>query len=156
MKSIRALSWALLTISATGCLAARAENASVEPIDAGFEKTVVQHVGGRFYKRIKADDQQRAKISAIVDKQLEDSRALRQEIRLKACQLKELLGGDLADDEQILAKAEELRQLRQRIMEQRLQVLLAVRKELTGQQKKLISQRIDTLLGRVASAPVGL
>lgn len=154
-KSTGILPLAVLLVAAAAA-PAMAAPASEPGIDSEFEKCVVRHFQKRFFNRIDASDDQRDKLAALISRRMDESRPLRGQIRAKVLELNELMAGDSAPEEAIIAKAHEVRDLRMKLMDERLGSVLEARKVLTPAQRKQIAGRIAGLLtgewkGRVIS-----
>ena len=126
--------------------ASAADSDGVPAIDKPFEDAVVKHFQKRFFDRIDASAEQRKKLTEIIGKRVEESRPVREELRQKARELKQMMSGDSATDEQLRSKAGEIRALRSQLMDARFETLLQVRAVLTPDQKEQISKRISAIL----------
>ncbi len=159
MKSIKAIGTKGKLVTAAAALmasmtigvaiyvpAAEAIRAGENLIDGDFEEAMLKHFEKRFFKRIDATDDQQAQLSAIFLKQMQSSRSRREEIRRKLIDLSDFCASDNATDEQIKDKISELRSMREKLADSRIDVALKVRKILTAEQRKRISDRIANFL----------
>jgi Spy/CpxP family protein refolding chaperone len=115
-------------------------------IDKDFEVALRKFISKRFYNRIDATDDQRAKLEAIWTNTMESTRPERENLRHSALELSSLMASDDATDEQITQKAHELRAMHEKVQDQRLSSLLQARKVLNKEQREQINQRISQLI----------
>jgi Spy/CpxP family protein refolding chaperone len=115
-------------------------------IDKDFEVALRKFISKRFYNRIDATDEQRAKLESIWTGTMESTRPERENLRQGALGLSNLMATDEATDEQITQKAHELRAMHEKIQDERLSALLQARKILTKEQREQINQRITQLI----------
>lgn len=115
-------------------------------IDKDFEMALRKFVSKRFYNRIDATDEQRAKLDSIWMSTMEATRPQREQLRQGALELSNLIAGDEATDEQITQKVQQLRALHEKVMDQRIDSLLQARKVLTAEQRAQINERITQVI----------
>jgi Spy/CpxP family protein refolding chaperone len=115
-------------------------------IDKDFELSVRKFISKRFYNRVDATDEQRAKLDSIWNNTMETTRPEREALRHGFLELSNLMASDDATDEQITQKAHELRAMHEKVMDQRLNSLLQARKVLTKEQRKQINDRITHVI----------
>lgn len=115
-------------------------------IDKDFEVALRKFISKRFYNRIDATDEQRAKLDSIWMGTMEATRPQREQLRQGALELSNLIAGDEATDEQIMQKVQQLRALHEKVMDQRIDSLLQARKVLTAEQRAVINERITQLI----------
>ncbi|HEY9870537.1 MAG TPA: periplasmic heavy metal sensor [Candidatus Obscuribacterales bacterium] len=153
-----------LAASTTSTLAAmqpaEAGNATTATklIDRPFEECLIKHFQARFFNRIDATAEQRQKLSDIFARRAEETRPFREQLRQGMLELSDMMARDDVSDEQLTAKAHEVRQLRERVADERLKSVLAVRAVLTPAQRQQISGTISGLISgqwkrRLGSAP---
>jgi Spy/CpxP family protein refolding chaperone len=159
MKSIKALGTKGRLITAGAALmasltigvavyvpAAEAVRAGENLIDGDFEEAMLKHFEKRFFKRIDATEDQQSALSTIFLNQMQSSRSQREAIRHKLIDLSDYCASDSATDEQIKNKVGELRTMREKLADSRIDVALKVRKILTPDQRKHISDHISNFL----------
>lgn len=115
-------------------------------IDKDFEVALRKWVTKRFYNRIEATDDQRQKLDSLFSSTQEETRPLREQFRRSLIELSDMMAGEEATDEQIQAKVKDVRELKQKIMDQRINTALAARKVLTPAQRQKIHERITNLI----------
>jgi len=115
-------------------------------IDGDFEEAMLKHFEKRFFKRIDASEEQQTALSAIFLKQMQGSRSRREEIRHKLIDLSDSFAADGTSDDQIKEKVLEVRTMREKLMDTRVDTALRVRQVLTPEQRKTIADRIANLL----------
>lgn len=115
-------------------------------IDKDFETALRKFATKRFFNRIDATDEQRTKISTLMDKTMEDTRPDREQVRQGLLNLSDLMASKDATDDQIKAKVGEVKALRQKIQDRRLTTVLEVRKILTQDQRQKIHDRVQDLI----------
>ncbi|MBS2009626.1 MAG: Spy/CpxP family protein refolding chaperone [Cyanobacteria bacterium SZAS TMP-1] len=116
-------------------------------IDGDFEEAMLKHFEKRFYRRIDATEEQQTALSAIFLRQMQGSRAQREAIRHKLLDLTDFIAADGSTDDQIKERIAELRGMRDKLMDSRIDTALKVRAILTPEQRKIIADRISSLLG---------
>ncbi len=114
-------------------------------VDKDFELALKKHFEKRFFERIKATDEQKEKISSLIDARMEEAKPLREDLRAGALEFTQLLGSDTSDTT-IVDKAHSLREKRDKLMEERLQTLLKVRAILSAEQRKVVSDRLSSII----------
>lgn len=127
-------------------------------IDRPFEECLIKHFQARFFNRIDATGEQREKLSEIFARRAEETRPLRVQLRQGILELSDMMARDDVSDEQLTAKAREVRQLRERVADEQLKSVLAVRAVLTQAQRQQISSTISGLISgqwkrRLSGAP---
>ena len=148
LLTVGASSGLLCSLAITGMIglpALAGEGGKTSFIDKDFEIALKKHFEKKFFDRINAADDQRDKISALLTARMEESRPLREEMRSDALELTKLVAADTSDSN-ITEKAHNLRDKRDKLMEQRLQTLLKVRAVLTPDQRKQICDRISNVI----------
>lgn len=126
--------------------------------DRPFEECLIKHFQARFFNRIDASTEQRQKLSDIFSRRAEQTRPFREQLRQGMLDLSDMMARDDVSDEQLTAKAHEVRQLREKVADERLKSVLAVRAVLTPAQRQQISGTISGLISgqwkrRLISAP---
>jgi Spy/CpxP family protein refolding chaperone len=114
-------------------------------VDKEFEAALRKHLQKRFFNLIDASDSQREQITSLLDESREAVRPQREKLKSEAIELTELMEGS-SSEEQIRAKVQELRSLRDKLMDDRLTTALKVRALLKPEQRKLVSDKIVSLL----------
>lgn len=122
-------------------------SADSQLVDPDWEKAVSKHFEKRLLRLIDADEAQQTKITGILSASLDKTLALREQLREGAVDLVQMFADQKVKDEDINAKVHELRTLKESLMDQRLSTALAVRKELTEKQLKILSDRITSIIG---------
>jgi len=129
---------------ATAALAGRVNSESF--IDGDFEEAALKHFERRFFKKIDATSDQQEQLSAIFLKQMQTTRPQREEIRHKLLEVTNLMADDSASEEQIREKVSQVKAMREKLNDSRLDTVMKARKVLTPEQRKIIADRIDGLL----------
>ncbi len=114
-------------------------------IDKEFEGALRKHFQKRFFNFIDATDTQREQITSLLDERMEACRPQREKLKNEAIQLSEMMAGD-ASDEQVRNKLHELREVRDKLMNERMTTALKVRTMLKPEQRKAVSEKIVSLL----------
>ncbi|HEY9784070.1 MAG TPA: periplasmic heavy metal sensor [Candidatus Obscuribacterales bacterium] len=146
-KSITALSLALgigMGVAGVGFIApVWADNAELGSfIDPEFENAVRKHVEKRFFNLIDATDAQRNTLDELFKQRMESTRPVREEIRKGFVEVSQMMADESVSDDQIIKKVHEIRALREKLMDGRLETALKVRATLTKEQKQTVSNRI--------------
>lgn len=115
-------------------------------VDPELEIAVTNNFKKRFFNLIDATEEQQKKLSGILTQQLEDARPLRSQIREDLMDLSDLMASDAATDSAIKSKVDEIRTLREKIQEKRLDSILKARAVLTPEQKRMVSNRLKGFL----------
>jgi len=115
-------------------------------IDGDFEEAMLKHFEKKFFNRIDATEEQKTTLSAIFLKQMQGSRAQREEIRHKLLDMTDMIAADGTTDDQIKEKIAEVRGLREKLMDSRIDTALKVRSVLTQEQRKTIADRLASCL----------
>jgi Spy/CpxP family protein refolding chaperone len=115
-------------------------------IDKDFGVALRRFVSKRFYNRVDATDEQRAKLDSIWTTTMDATRADREAIRHGMLDLSNLMASEDATDEQITEKAHEVRALHEKVMDERLNSMLEARKVLTKEQRQRINDRIARVI----------
>lgn len=111
-------------------------------VDPEWESAVRKHVEKRFFNLIDATDSQKVKLDELFEQRCEANRSIREKIKLSAFELANLLGSESATDDQIRTKAEEVRALRSKLSDARLETAIKVRSLLSSEQRKVVSDKI--------------
>ena len=114
-------------------------------VDKEFEQALRKHFQKRFFNFIDASDSQREQITALLEERMETCRPQREKLKSEAIQLPEMMAGD-ASDEQVRNKLHELRDVRDKLMDERMTTALKVRTLLKPEQRKAVSDKIVALL----------
>ncbi len=147
LAALVAISGGISTFNGTGLLelpALAGEN-KTSLIDKDFEVALKKHFEKRFFDRINATDEQREKISNLLTSRMDETRPLRESMRLEGQQFVKLLAADTSDTV-ITEKAHSLREQRDKLMEARLDTLLKVRTLLTPEQRQQICARLSSFI----------
>ena len=126
--------------------ASAGNGSTAQLIDKQFEECLIKHFQTRFFNRIDASPDQRQKLSAIIARRCQETRPLRERLAQGCLELNEMLAGEDASEEQLTAKAHEVRDLRNQVMDERLKSMLEARAVLTPGQRKQIAQRVSGLI----------
>lgn len=114
-------------------------------VDKEFEGALRKHFQKRFFNFIDASEAQREQISTLLDERMEACRPQREKLKTEAIQLSEMMAGE-ASDEQVRNKLHELREVRDKLMDERMTTALKVRTMLKPEQRKAVSDKIVALL----------
>ena len=114
-------------------------------IDKDFEMALRKHFQKRFFNLIDANETQRREISAVLEERMDATRPQREKLRAEAVELSEMMASE-ASDQQIVSKVHEVRDLRNKLMDERLTTALKVRSFLQPEQRKTISARLVSFL----------
>lgn len=115
-------------------------------IDREFELALRKHLSKRFFSRIAATDEQKEKLTKIMDDTQDSTRPLREQLRQGVLDLSAMLSDEKTSDEQIRNKVKDLKALHEQVQEKRLSALLELRKVLTADQRQKIHARFTELL----------
>jgi Spy/CpxP family protein refolding chaperone len=114
-------------------------------IDKEFELALRKHFEKKFFNFIDATDSQREQITSLLDERIEICRPQREKLKNEAIELSQMMAGD-ASDEQIKNKLHEVRDVRDKLMDERMTTALKVRTLLKPEQRKAVSDKIVALL----------
>ncbi|GEM_PF-1337859 len=115
-------------------------------IDPEMETALANRFKKRFYNLIDANDEQKSKLSSLFSRQLDDARPIRAQIREEVMDLSDLIADESASDEAIRKQVAEIRELREKIQEKRLNTILEARSVLSKDQKKIVSNRLKGIM----------
>ncbi len=115
-------------------------------IDKDFETAMRKFVSRRFFNRIDANDEQRAKLSALIEKTTDETRPAREQFRQGLLDLSNLMASKDASDDQIKQKVDEIRGMKEKLMDRRLVAVLEARKILTVEQRQKVNNRIQDVI----------
>lgn len=147
----------LASALALGCIAVGAASLLNQPVfaidpdskapfvDKEFEAAIVKHFEKRFFNLIEASDEQKQQITALIDTLRENARPQREKMRSEALELNQMMSGN-ASDEELRNKVKELRSVRDKLMDERMETALKVRALLKPEQRKAVSDRISAFL----------
>lgn len=165
-KAAVCMGMALMLAGGVGWLASEAKERSAdgeasvlgdEPgSDPEFEKALVKHMEKKFFARIHATPEQRSKIAALVESKIDANSGKRKALRSGLKSLLELVRNPQAKDEEITARAHELRNMHQALMDDRLNTFLAVRAMLDDEQKSKLGKRIAKVMEGQGRPRLGL
>ena len=165
-KAAVCMGMAMLLAGGAGWLASEAKerradgealNLGDEPgCDPEFEKALIKHMEKKFFARIKATPEQRSKIAALVENKMDANSGKRKALRSGFKSLVELIRNPQAKDEEITARAQELRSMHQALMDDRLNTFLAVRALLDDEQKSKLGKRIAKVMEGQGRPRLGL
>lgn len=111
-------------------------------VDPEWEGAVRKHVEKRFFNLIEATDSQKAQLDDLFKHQVEGNRQTREQVKKGAVEIAQLMGDDSASDEQIKTKVQEIRKMREQLMDSRVDTALKVRAILTKEQRKIVSDKV--------------
>ena len=111
-------------------------------VDPEWESAVRKHVEKRFFNLIDATDSQKTQLDDLFKKRCESNRSTREEVKEAAVQVSKMMADDSISDDQIRAKVQEIRKLRQQLLDNRLETALKVRAILTKDQRQIVSDRV--------------
>lgn len=111
-------------------------------IDAEWENCLRTHFEKRLFNYIDASDEQEKKLDALFKQRQEETRPTREKLREGAVELTKMFAGNDATDEQIQTRVIELRTMREKLADERLETALKIRHILTPEQRDLIANRI--------------
>ena len=126
-------------------LAGDGTGASAPFVDKEFETALRKHFRKKFFNFIEASDSQSEQITAILDERSEACRPQREKLKSEAIELTQMMSGE-ASDEQIRSKFQELREVRDKLMDERMTTALKVRALLKPEQRKMVSDKIVACL----------
>jgi Spy/CpxP family protein refolding chaperone len=144
-KPFAATSTLAVTLLTVPVLAGDSAGVTAPFIDKEFEVALRKHFQKKFFNLIDASDTQRDQISAILDDRMEVCRPEREKLRSEAIELSQLMASN-ASDEQVRSKVKELREVHEKLMDDRLTTALKVRTILKPEQRKAVSDKIVALL----------
>ncbi|HEY9730447.1 MAG TPA: periplasmic heavy metal sensor [Drouetiella sp.] len=145
LTALAATSTLAVTLLTVPVLAGDSAGVTAPFIDKEFEVALRKHFQKKFFNLIDASDTQRDQISAILDDRMEVCRPEREKLRSEAIELSQLMASN-ASDEQVRSKVKELREVHEKLMDDRLTTALKVRTILKPEQRKAVSDKIVALL----------
>src|SRR5262249_23045053 len=111
-------------------------------IDAEWENCLRTHFEKRLFNYIDASDEQEKKLDALFKERQEETRPTREKLREGGVELAKMFAGEEATDDQIETRVKELRTMREKLADERLETALKVRHILNPEQRDLIAKRI--------------
>lgn len=117
-------------------------NSSDPLVDKGFEEAMLKHFEKRFFNRIDATEDQRGKLTSILQDRIAATRPLREKLRQEVLNLTDLMDKSDATEAQISQQAGVVKGIRDQLADQRLTTALKVRSVLTAEQRHQVSGRI--------------
>jgi Spy/CpxP family protein refolding chaperone len=111
-------------------------------VDPEWETAVRKHVEKRFFNLIDATESQKSQLDDLFKQRVEGNRQNREQVKKGAVEVAQLMADDSASDEQIRNKVQEIRKLREQLMDSRLDTALKVRAILTKEQRKIVSNKV--------------
>ena len=111
-------------------------------VDPEWESAVRKHIEKRFFNLIEATDSQKAQLDDIFKKMCDENRATREQVKQGAVDVANMMADQSATDEQIRNKVADIRKLREKLQDTRLDTALKVRAILTNEQRKVVSDRV--------------
>jgi Spy/CpxP family protein refolding chaperone len=111
--------------------------------DAEFQKACVKHGLKRFFQNIGASDEQKTKITSLVERKFTANKEARQKLRAGFKEILSLAQDDSISNEEIKSRVESLKTMHNQMTSDRLDTLLQIRGMLDKEQKaKLGKPRI--------------
>lgn len=129
----------VLAKDAAGELAEMGVNVKGDP---EFEKALLKHIEKRLFERINATEEQQTKIATLIESKLEANRGKRQSLKEGFKEFIKLSQSADAKDDDIRAKAIELRAMHEALMDDRLDTFLSIRGMLDADQRAKLGNRI--------------
>lgn len=111
-------------------------------VDPEWESAVRKHVEKRFFNLIDATDSQKTQLDDLFKKMCDANRTTREQVKQGAVDVANLMADQSATDEQIRNKVADIRKLREKLQDSRLDTALKVRAILTVEQRKVVSDRV--------------
>lgn len=110
--------------------------------DPEFEKALLKHIEKRLFERINANEEQQTKIATLIESKLEGNRGKRQSLKEGFKEFIKLSQSADANDDEIRAKAKELRAMHEALMDDRLDTFLSIRGMLDADQRAKLGNKI--------------
>lgn len=146
VSSIALTSTAVVSLLAVYPVLAGDDTSATAPfVDKEFETALQKHFRKKFFNFIDASESQSDQITAILEERREACRPQREKLKSEAIELSQMMAGD-SSDEKIRTKLQELREVRDKLMDERMTTALKVRAILKPEQRKLLSDKIVALL----------
>ena len=114
-------------------------------VDKEFEVALRKHFEKRFFNFIDASDSQREQITSLLNERVEACRPQREKLKSEVIELSQMMASD-ASDEQLKNKLHEVRDTRDKLMDERMATALKVRTLLKPEQRKAVTDKIVALL----------
>lgn len=111
-------------------------------VDPEWESAVRKHVEKRFFNLIDATDSQKTQLDDLFKKMCDTNRSSREQVKQGAADVATMMADNSATDEQIRNKVADIRKLREKMQDTRLETALKVRAILTNEQRKVVSDRV--------------
>ncbi len=111
-------------------------------VDPEWESAVRKHVEKRFFNLIDATETQKSQLDDIFKKMCESNRSTREQVKQGAVDVANMMADGSTSDEQIRSKVADIRKLREKMQDTRLDTALKVRAILTNEQRKVVSDRV--------------
>ncbi|MBX9949598.1 MAG: periplasmic heavy metal sensor [Candidatus Obscuribacterales bacterium] len=111
-------------------------------VDPEWESAVRKHVEKRFFHLIDATEAQQAQLDDLFKKMCDSNRSTREQVKQGAVDVANLMADQSATEEQIRSKVADIRKLREKLQDSRLETALKVRAILTVEQRKVVSDRV--------------
>jgi Spy/CpxP family protein refolding chaperone len=149
----RQLTWiSLLAITSIACGLKVLEPAEAKHtpeaalIDAEWENCLRTHFEKRLFNFIDATDDQQKNLDALFKNRMEETRPVREKLKVGLVELAKLFASADATDEQIQEKAKQLKELNEELAGGRITTALKIRNILDPDQRKLVSDRLISRL----------
>lgn len=123
-------------------------------VDKEFQEAIRHHLVKRFFYTISADDAQQEKLTRLLDERMIVTRPMRRELKDGFVDLIKLVQDGSTSEEAITARAHQLRDLHDKLCDERLKTVLAVRKELTPAQLKTAGDKLREFMAGARRRPV--
>ncbi len=111
-------------------------------VDPEWESAVRKHVEKRFFNLIDATDSQKTQLDDVLKQACDSNRSTREKVKEAAVDLSNMMADESVTDEQIRQKVAEIRKIREKLQDSRLDTALKVRAILNKDQRKIVSDRV--------------
>ena len=115
--------------------------------DGNWQKHIVERIERRIFRIIHASEDQKSKLTSILDNTFEQNTELRNELKSKVLELSKAYADDSVSNEQIKDRLTAIEEVRAKLRTKRVDALLSARGILSVKQRQILSERISERFG---------
>ena len=111
-----------------------------------LRQALKNHFQNKFFRLIDASQDQKEKISTLVDEQLDYATPIRQKMRANGFKLADMIADQSVSDEALSEEIDKVHALKDQIAAKRRKTLMKIRSLLSKEQKEIVAARIKARL----------
>ena len=115
--------------------------------DANWQKHIVERIEHRIFKIIHASEDQKTKLTSILNNTFEQNAELRNELKSKVLDLSKAYADDSVTNERIKERLTAIEDVRAKLRTRRVEALLSAREVLSAKQRQILSERLNERFG---------